>query len=114
MTLRTTARAAWKDGWVAAWVVVTGLNLSMSALGLAPQWVLGAFFGGAIGMAGGYVVTAQRNYRRVKREDLEFQLRQLKNLELRTIARQVPDRDVVLTHLRDGIRQVHEALEVLK
>jgi hypothetical protein len=113
LTLRRLYRAAWKDGWVAAWLVVTALNMTLGWLGATPQWVLGAFFGGTIGMVGGYMVTQQRNYRRTKREDLEFQADRLKDIELRTIARPTRDRDMMLEHIHDSQRQINEALKEL-
>lgn len=116
LTLRRLIVAGWKDGWWAAWLVVTGFNLAMGMFGTTPEWVQGAFFGGSIGMVGGYMVTQQRNYRRVKREDIEFQLDRLKDLELRTIARgggTVHDRETVLGHIHYGQRELRRSLERL-
>lgn len=113
--LRWLARAAWRDGWVAAWLLLTGINLLASGFGLRAEWLAGTFFGATIGMAAGYFVTLQRNYRRTKREDLEFQLARVKDMELRTIARGNPvlGNDGALDHIRKSREQIEAALKVL-
>lgn len=112
--LPAVARAVWKDGWVAAWLFVSGFNLAMGFFHLNSLWMQGAFFGGTIGLCGGYMVTVHRNYRRTKREDIEFQLRQLKKLELRIVARPHPLREEMLDDIRDGRQQLEHALGELR
>lgn len=113
LTLGWLARSAWKDGWVAAWLFITAVNLLAGGFGLESEWTAGAFFGGTIGLAAGYFVTQQRNYRRVKREDLVWQLERVKDMELRAIARgnSVLGNEGALEHIRDGRAHLERALE---
>lgn len=114
-TLAGIARAAWRDGFVVAWLVVLGISLFVGAT-TPRQWLLGALFGAQVGLAGGYLVTVQRNYRRARRENLEWELARMKQLRLRTIARQPRpsvDRDDLLAHLNESERQLRESLEAL-
>lgn len=107
------ARAAWRDGWVAAWLFVTGVGL-IAGFTSPPAWVEGALFGAQIGLVGGYFVTIQRNYRRTSRENLEWELARVKDLELRTIARGSPVLgDEALTRIRASQRQLESALRDL-
>lgn len=109
------ARQAWRDGFITAWLIVMGLSLALSGFTAESQWLLGAVFGVQIGMTAGYLVTVQRNYRRTKREDLEWQLDRIRDMELRTIARGNPvlGNEGALEHIRDARSQIERALEHL-
>lgn len=112
---RSILRAVWKDGFAAAWLVVSGLVLLVS-LTAPPQWLLGAGFGIQVGMVGGYFVTQHRNYRRTSRENLEWELSRMKQLRLRAIARPphpAVGRDDLLAHLDESERQLHESIKAL-
>lgn len=112
-TLRWLVKAAWQDGWVAAWLFLTAVNLLAGAFVVMSDWMAGAFFGGTIGLAAGYFVTQNRNYRRVKREDLVWQLERVKDMELRAIARgnSILGNEGALEHIRDGRAQLERELE---
>lgn len=113
MTLRRIARGAWHDGWIAAWLAVTGVNLACAFLanGHLGPWFQGAFFGATLGISGGYLVTVNRNYRRTSRETLERELANMIDLEKRTIAWGQPP--AVQKHVREAREQVQRALERL-